>query len=71
MVSDSKMDNEIKLTIIATGFPTIETMQEREEHIADMLRDALSGDGNALDLPSFLRRYTKARRTNNTPATTV
>ena len=71
MVSDSKMDNEIKLTIIATGFPTTETMQEREEHIADMLRDALSGEGNALDLPPFLRRYTKARRTNNAPATTV
>ena len=71
MVSDSKMENEIKLTIIATGFPTTETMQERDEHIADMLRDALAGDGSTLDLPPFLRRYTKARRANNTPATTV
>ena len=61
MVSDSKMENEIKLTIIATGFPTTETMQERDEHIADMLRDALAGDGSTLDLPPFLRRYTKAR----------
>ncbi len=70
MVSDSKMENEIKLTIIATGFPTTETMQERDEHIADMLRDALSGEGNALDLPPFLRRYSQARKSNPTRAVT-
>ena len=69
MVSDSKMDNEIKLTIIATGFPTSETLQEREDHIADILRDALSSDDAQLDLPPFLRRYSKARKANHTRAT--
>ena len=70
MVSDSKLENEIKLTIIATGFPTSESMQESEEHIADMLRDALSGDGSQLDVPPFLRRYSKARKSNHTRAVT-
>ncbi len=70
MVSDSKLENEIKLTIIATGFPTSESMQEREEHVADMLRDALSGDGSQLDVPPFLRRYSKSRKSNHTRAVT-
>ena len=65
MVSDLKMENEIKLTIIATGFPTSENLQEREEHIADMLRDALSSDETALDVPPFLRRYSRSRGSNH------
>ena len=68
MVSDTKMENEIKLTIIATGFPTSETLQEREDNIADMLRDALSSDDSQLDLPPFLRRYSKARRASQARA---
>jgi len=65
MVTDLKMENEIKLTIIATGFPTTETLQEREDHITRMLEDALDGDGNQLDIPPFLRRYSKMRNKNN------
>jgi cell division protein FtsZ len=65
MVTDLKMENEIKLTIIATGFPTTETLHEREEYIADMLSEALSGDASELDLPPFLRRYTTRARGSN------
>ena len=65
MATDLKMENEIKLTIIATGFPTTETVQEREDHVSQMLRDALSSEDSDLDLPPFLRRFTKAR---NKPA---
>ena len=65
MVTDLKMENEIKLTIIATGFPTSETLQQREDHIAEMLQDALANDGSELDLPPFLRRYRKVRRSSN------
>ena len=61
MVTDLKMENEIKLTIIATGFPTAETLREREDHVGRMLQDALDGDGNPLDVPPFLRRYTTVR----------
>ena len=63
MVTDLKMENEIKLTIIATGFPTTEDIQEKEDHISQMLREALSNDDSELDLPPFLRRYSKARST--------
>lgn len=61
MVNDPKMEGEIKLTIIATGFPTTETLQEREDQIAEMLEDALSNSDSDLDLPPFLRRYSKNR----------
>ena len=62
MVTDMKMENEIKLIIIATGFPTTETVQDREDQIAVMLRDALSGDESQLDVPPFLRRHVKTRK---------
>ena len=65
MVTDLKMENEIKLTIIATGFPTSQTLQQREDHIAEMLQDALANDGSELDLPPFLRRYRKVRHSSN------
>ena len=61
MATDLKMENEIKLTIIATGFPTAETLQNREDHITHMLQDALANDEDELDLPPFLRRYSRAR----------
>jgi cell division protein FtsZ len=68
MTTDLKMENEIKLTIIATGFPTSETLEEREDHITRMLQDALSEDEVELDLPPFLRRFSK-RRAAPHPAT--
>ena len=61
MSTDLKMENEIKLTIIATGFPTSETLEEREDQITRMLQDALSEDEAELDLPPFLRRFSKSR----------
>ena len=62
MVTDLKMENEIKLTIIATGFPTENTIDEREAQIDRMLSEALkSGGERDLDLPPFLRRYSRAR----------
>ena len=65
MITDLKMENEIKLTIIATGFPTSENGHNNDDHIAQMLRDALSNGDSELDLPPFLRRFTKARSSSN------
>ena len=66
MVTDLKMENEIKLTIIATGFPADDSFMEREAQIDRLLTEALaSGDDSDLDLPPFLRRYSKARSRNN------
>ena len=61
MTTDMKMENEIKLTIIATGFPTSETLEEREDQVTRMLHDALSKDEAELDLPPFLRRFSKGK----------
>ena len=67
MVTDLKMENEIKLTIIATGFPSTENLQDREDHAADILREALDSNAGQLDIPPFLRRHVKSRQSTTTP----
>ena len=59
MGTDLKMENEIKMTIIATGFPTMEMLDEQDDHIRRLLKDALHDDETDLDLPPFLRRFAK------------
>jgi len=56
MVTDLKMENEIKLTIIATGFPTGEVFSDHEDHVDRLLSEALNDENSNLDLPPFLRR---------------
>jgi len=58
MVTDQKSENEIKLTVIATGFPTTDTVQEQDEDLRAILRETTDGKSN-LDLPPFLRRLSK------------
>ena len=68
MVTDLKMENELKITIIATGFPSGEGYSDAEEHVDRLLSEALSTNENQLDLPPFLRRYSRSRsgmRTNS------
>ena len=59
MVTDMKMEDEIRVTIIATGLPTLEGGTLRDESISEFLREAL-GEESALDLPPFLRSSTHA-----------
>ena len=61
MANDPKMENEVKLTVIATGFPTSENMQHQDEQIRALLKDALGNDEAEIDLPPFLRRISKYR----------
>ena len=70
MVTDLKMENEIKLTIIATGFPPPDSHPEREDQYADVLKKALAVDGG-LDLPPFLRRYSMVRARSTNHHTTI
>ncbi len=58
MVTDQKSDNEIKLTVIATGFPTTDTVHEQDEDLRAILRETSDGKSD-LDLPPFLRRLSK------------
>jgi cell division protein FtsZ len=54
MVTDLKMDDEVRVTIIATDLPILENSSLRDEKISDFLRQAL-GNESDLDLPPFLR----------------
>ena len=69
MATDTKMENEIKLTIIATGFASGELSFDRDEQLKHLLEEALP-NGNAddnipdflrIDLPPVLRRHTRTR----------
>ena len=65
MVTDLKMENEVKITIIATGFPGSEDISGKyDTDVNRMLLDAL-GDEAALDVPPFLRQHPGARRRSN------
>ena len=71
MATDTKMENEIKLTIIATGFASGELSYDRDEQLKHLLEEALpqNGDGGnnipdflRIDLPPVLRRHTRVRK---------
>ena len=59
MVADQKAENEIKITVIATGFPTAETVQEQDADLKDILNESMAGAETQLDLPPFLRRISR------------
>ena len=54
MVTDPKMEDEMCVTIIATGLPSIEQIGFNDDGIAEFLRRAIS-DETDFDLPPFLR----------------
>ncbi|MBH75452.1 MAG: cell division protein FtsZ [Dehalococcoidia bacterium] len=63
MTTDLKMEDEIRLTIIATGFPHGEGSPYQDEHVSQLLLDAFGDEeGEALDLPPFLRRHSATRK---------
>jgi len=53
VVFDPKMDSEVRITIIATGFAK---QQGRGIYSAEELRRLIKGSSDVLDVPSFLRR---------------
>jgi len=59
MVTDQKSENEIKLTVIATGFPTAETIEEQDQGLKEILMESMNNGESELDLPPFLRRLSK------------
>ena len=62
MVTDLKMDDEVKITIIATGFPATEGIIPDRDLIFSQL-DLTSPDAeDDLDIPPFLRRHPTLRR---------
>ncbi len=53
VVFDPKMDSEVRITVIATGFARTEG---RGVYSAEELRRLIKGGSEVLDMPSFLRR---------------
>jgi cell division protein FtsZ len=65
MVTDPNMEDEVRITIIATGFPSTDTLvSAREEELASLVAGTSFGDHDPdIDLPPFLRKSsTVARR---------
>ena len=61
MVTDLKMEDEVKITIIATGFSSEESFIPKDEHISQLIMEAIH-DETELDIPPFLRRQNNSRR---------
>ena len=64
MVQDLKLDDEVKITIIATGFPGADALIPNEESLFSQmeLASVSANGGEDLDLPPFLRRLPALRR---------
>ncbi|MDO8751462.1 MAG: cell division protein FtsZ [Dehalococcoidia bacterium] len=62
MVNDPKMEDEVKVTIIATGFSGAETFLPKEDSLFSQLGMSSVNDTEALDIPPFLRRVPAMRR---------
>jgi cell division protein FtsZ len=56
VVFDPKMDSEVRITVIATGFAKAPLTGARG---SEELRRLIRGGGGALDMPSFLRRSSR------------
>ena len=61
MVTDMKMEDEVKITIIATGFSSEEPFLPKDEHISQLIMSAIHDEAE-LDIPPFLRRQHNSRR---------
>ncbi len=55
MATDLKMEEEVKITIIATGFASEETFISQDEHISQLIMSAIHDEAE-LDVPPFLRK---------------
>tara|TARA_B100000315_G_scaffold235071_1_gene249620 strand:- start:770 stop:1924 length:1155 start_codon:yes stop_codon:yes gene_type:complete len=59
---DSKLDEEVKITMVAAAFPLLhETQQMREAELERLLQDVIPESEEELDVPSFLRRQSGSR----------
>ena len=54
---DQKLDDEVKVTMVAAAFPVPqESMEVRDQDLRRLLQDAIPTQDEDLDIPSFLRR---------------
>ena len=59
---DPRLEDELKLTMVAAAFPVLhETQQMREAELERLLQDVIPESEEELDVPSFLRRQSGTR----------
>lgn len=60
---DPRLDDEVKMTMVAAAFPVLQdTQQMREAELQRLLQDVAPQSDDELDVPSFLRRHSTGRR---------
>lgn len=62
MVTDLKLEDEVRITIIATGFPEADALIPSEDYLFSQLEMATVNGAEDLDIPPFLRRNPTLRR---------
>jgi cell division protein FtsZ len=59
---DSRLEDELKITMVAAAFPVLyESQQMREAELDRLLQDVVPESEEELDVPSFLRRQSGTR----------
>ncbi len=62
MVQDQRIEEEVQVTVIATGFPGVDSHIPNQDHLFSQLEMSNVNDSEALDIPPFLRRLPAMRR---------
>ena len=61
-VKDPKMDDEVKITLVAASFPLAqENLVQRQDELRRLLQESATQNGDELDVPSFLRKEATTR----------
>ena len=59
---DAKLEDEVKITMVAAAFPVLqESQQMREADLERLLQDVIPETEEELDVPSFLRKQSSSR----------
>ena len=60
---DQRMDDEVKVTMVAAAFPIPqEDMEQKDVELGKLLGNSIPSEGEDLNIPSFLRRQSSQRR---------
>ena len=60
---DPRLDDEVKMTMIAAAFPVIQdNQQQREAELQRLLQDVSPETEEEMDVPSFLRQQSRGKR---------
>ena len=62
---DSKLDDEVKITMVAASFPIFnDNLKQREEDFQRLLEESVAPVPDELDVPTFLRKQNTSSRWN-------